>query len=179
MKASASVKIVDRKAYASSVREVFGDRAASVRVGVLAERGAMPHEAGAGSKISKVPTVVEIAAIHEFGLGVPERSFVRAYIDENEGRIRQMLLALMRGAIERALTQGRAGKIDDTARRGVLSKLGMKMVGEIQQRISRGIAPALAESTIARKGSSTPLIDTGQLRSSITFAIDIDGKGTS
>ena len=31
--------------------------------------------------------------------------------------------------------------------------------------------PPLAESTIRRKGSSNPLIDTGQLRSSITWQV--------
>ena len=49
--------------------------------------------------------------------------------------------------------------------------LGQKYVGQIQARISAGIPPPLAESTIARKGSSVPLIDTGQLRSAVTYEV--------
>ena len=35
-----------------------------------------------------------------------------------------------------------------------------------------GIAPPLKPATIARKGSSTPLINTGQLRSAITWRVE-------
>ena len=42
----------------------------------------------------------------------------------------------------------------------------------MQARIVAGIAPPLAASTLKRKGrKSTPLILTGQLRSSLTYAV--------
>jgi hypothetical protein len=53
----------------------------------------------------------------------------------------------------------------------VLEILGQRAVGQIQERIASGIAPANAPSTVAKKGSSTPLIDTGVLRSSITYQV--------
>jgi hypothetical protein len=48
-------------------------------------------------------------------------------------------------------------------------------VGVIKQRIANGIAPPNSPYTIARKGSSKPLIDTGQLRNSITYQVEIGG----
>ncbi len=38
-------------------------------------------------------------------------------------------------------------------------------------KIQRGIDPALKDATIAKKGSSTPLIETGQLINSIDFEV--------
>lgn len=52
-----------------------------------------------------------------------------------------------------------------------LERVGLWAQGSIQQRISDGIPPPNAESTIRRKGSSTPLIDTGQLRTSIKYRV--------
>lgn len=127
----------------------------AVDVGIFADLGsAQKNKAAAGL------TVLDVATFHEFGLGVPERSFLRGYVDENKARIRGMIKSLA--------TMVQQGKLDqDTA----LEKLGLTIVGEIQKRIAKGIPPPNAESTIARKGSSTPLIDTGQLRSSITHKV--------
>jgi hypothetical protein len=41
----------------------------------------------------------------------------------------------------------------------------------VQMRISQGIPPALAQATVDRKKSSVPLVDTGQLRSAITWQV--------
>jgi hypothetical protein len=64
------------------------------------------------------------------------------------------------------------GRLSEDAALGLL---GTKAVGEIQKRMARGIKPDNAPSTIAAKGSSTPLIDTGRLRQSVTYAV-VDTK---
>lgn len=111
---------------------------------------------------SKALTVLEIATIHEFGLGHnPERSFIRAWFDEKKDENE----LLMKKVAEQYL----AGKI--TREQG-LDLLGVRFVGSIQKRIRDRIEPPLASSTEKRKGSSVPLIDTGQLRSSITFKVN-------
>ena len=162
----------DRKAYKASVTEVFGTRRASVKVGVYGDKGAEPVEVREGEKPPPI-TVLDLAEFHEFGLGNnPQRSFIRAYWDANTDRLKTMLLKLMEGVIARAVRSG--APISDADRRGVLEKLGLKMRGEIQARISDGIEPPLQERTIIRKGSSTPLIDTGQLRSSIDYTVNLD-----
>lgn len=105
-------------------------------------------------------TVADVATIHEFGTGtIPQRSFIREWADEkiseNEALIKAVGEKVIKGL------DVRVG----------LDRLGLKFVGSIQGRISQGIPPPNAPSTVARKGSSTPLIDTGQLRSSIRHRV--------
>ena len=52
-----------------------------------------------------------------------------------------------------------------------LELIGLFVKGLIQGRMSAGIPPPLKASTIARKGSSKPLINTGQLRASIDYEV--------
>lgn len=122
---------------------------ASVDVGVLGEKAAAKEDKG-------TLTVGEVASFHEFGLGVPERSFIRGWVDENE-KVVQNLSGRAVAAVAKGMPVDQA-----------LTIIGSKIASLMQERISRGIEPANAPSTIARKGSSKPLVNTGQLRSSIT-----------
>lgn len=140
-----------------------------VTVGVHAPEGAKPADPEAESPI----TVSEIATIHEYGMGnSPERSFIRAWADqkaaENDMALRKIAQAIIQGKYD-----GRTG----------LERFGLLAVGQIQTRISNGIPPPNAESTIRQKGSSTPLIKTGHLRSAIRHLVrgkgqDGGGEGT-
>lgn len=129
-------------------------KGAELRVGILADKGAETAEG------SKDLTIADVATFNEFGLGVPERSFIRAWYDEqleaNKAKFRALQAQVLRGEI----TQATAFK-----------QLGAVFVGDIQKRIAGGIQPGNAESTIARKGSSTPLVDTGQLKSAVSFEV--------
>ena len=130
-----------------------------VRVGVLADAA---KEERPGEKPSGM-TLLEVAAAHEFGApaaGIPQRSFIRATIDLHRDEIAQLQIALARRVIAGELTADQA-----------LDQLGAKVASWCQVRIAEGIAPALHPDTIERKGSSTPLVDTGQLRSSITWKV--------
>lgn len=109
-------------------------------------------------------TVADVATWAEYGLGQPQRSWLRGWIDENEAEIDKRIGIELRKVIE--------GKQDP--RRAML-RIGVWMVGEIQTRIANGIQPPNAASTIARKGSSTPLIDEGLFRTSITSRVVNDG----
>ncbi len=124
----------------------------TLKVGIL-EKGGETYADGM--------TVGAIGTIHEFGLGVPERSFIRAWADENEGQIRSQ--------IKKQLARVLKGELSAEAAWG---QLGALFVGQIQKRIVDHIEPPLADSTIRAKGSSTPLIDTGVLKSSITFTVE-------
>lgn len=106
-------------------------------------------------------SVGEVASMNELGIGVPERSFLRAWFDENKAMIERDLQQVIKKTLRAQLT------IDEG-----LSLLGAKYVGSIQRRISSGIPPENAELTIELKGSSIPLIDTGQLRSAITWMLE-------
>ena len=157
------------------VRALSGGR--KVRVGILADK---PKDAVKGStskkariqrkvaaKSGSTKTLLEIAVIHEFGAGhVPARSFIRATMDERAADIQKLQIAVARQVLAGALTPEQG-----------LSQIGAKVAAWVQARIVAGIAPPLAESTRRRKrrlsgkGKDTPLILTGQLKSSVTFAV--------
>lgn len=145
------------KGYKKLLAKVMGPKP-SVKVGIFGAKGSEQHE---GSALS----VLEIATFHEFGLGVPERSFLRAWCDEN-GPAAEAFLAKQ---CEKAL----AGELTWEQ---VLERLGLYCVAGIQTKISNNIPPPLADETIKRKGSSVALIDTGQLRSSITYEVTKGGE---
>ena len=154
------VKVTDRdRGYAALMKRLKAEKL-SLTVGVHEAEGSEPH----GDEM----TVADLATIHEFGLGhVPERSFLRAWADEQAEEIKKDL-----GGIGKAVAEGKL-----TAEQG-LERFGSLAVGQIQQRIVAGIDPPLAEETVKRKGSSTPLVDTGQLKSSITYVVK-KGDGES
>ena len=126
-----------------------------VTVGIHEAEGSSTHEGGKAS-------VAEVGEFHEFGTkNIPRRSFIRDWADENSDKHRAMLRT-----IGQAIIQGKYSVEVGLAR------FGARAVGEIQRRMAAGISPPLKESTIKRKGSSVPLIDTGQLRSSIAFKVE-------
>jgi len=57
----------------------------------------------------------------------------------------------------------------------ILEQIGVVAVAAVQGYMTELNAPPNAPSTIAKKGSSNPLIDTGALRQSITYKIE-NGK---
>ena len=131
-----------------------------VKVGVLDDRPKRKAASKRGEKLS----LLEVAAVHEFGApaaGIPQRSFIRATIDAHAPEIVELQATLAAQVV--------AGKL--TAR-AALDMIGAKVAAMCQSRIAEGIAPALKPATVRRKGSSKPLVDTGQLRSSITWRVE-------
>lgn len=149
------LRIIDR-GYKALIGAFTGKRRTEVTIGIHAADGKAPHT---GSKFGE--TVLDIATAHEFGLGVPQRSFLRAWFDENRQQINE--------AIKRMALSVLKGK---RTRKQAIELLAQSFVGQIQKRIAAGIPPPNSPATIAAKGSSKPLIDTGQLRTSITYAVD-------
>lgn len=131
-----------------------------VTVGVHSADGSEVEE---GSDL----TVAEIAAIHEFGLGVPERSWLRDFVDENREQLSDMLAT--------TALQIAKGVNQDTA----MNRFGLAVVGLIRKRIVAGIEPELAEETklekmrvTGGKAKDTPLIRFGQFVSAIAHEIN-------
>jgi hypothetical protein len=147
------VKVTDRdRGFRQLTQKIGAAKPSALTIGV--------HDSEGGASTPSGKTVAEIAAFHEYGEGPPERSFIRAWVDASEEQIASDLKK-MGEAIAR-------GKLTPTM---ALERLGLLYVGQVQQRIAAGIAPPLAQSTIDRKGSSTPLVHTGQLRSSIRHKV--------
>ena len=135
-------------------------RGRAVDVGIMGSEADQVYDGG--------ETVADIASQHEFGLGVPERSFIRAYVDENRAEIERAIREMAKRVVSGELPSFDYG----------LNLIGVKVQKEIVVRIKAGIAPPLSQVTMDRKGSSVPLIDTGQLWSSITYALKQLGEGT-
>jgi len=148
--------------YRALLKRLMGasERQADLTVGIHEGEGNVT------AKGSDALTIVQLAAFHEFGLGDNERrSFIADWADEKEDEHRQQLVKM-----GQAIIKGTVPSVDVG-----LERLGNLYVGEIQRRIAQGIPPPLKQATINRKGSSIPLIDTGQLRSSIRYRVN--GKG--
>lgn len=147
---------IDDKKYHELLRDIkeLADEP-KVAVGILAKDDAREN--------SGTITNVELGTIHEFGApdaGIPERSFLRAGIDENKSELNTLTDKLLGQVLDGKESIPRA-----------LGLIGQKAVAVIKNRIAEGIEPPLKTKTINRKGSSKPLVDTGQLVNSITYEV--------
>jgi hypothetical protein len=146
-------RVLDKDNGYDALLERLRQGAARLTVGIHEAEGSVDHGDGV--------TVAEIGEFHEFGLGVPRRSFIADWADEgkaeHDDQLRKMAIAIVKGSVPSA----RVG----------LERLGNLYVGEVQRRIAGRIDPPLEQATIDRKGSSVPLIDKGILRSSVTFKV--------
>lgn len=91
---------------------------------------------------------------------IPERSYLRAWFDQNAATLQDIM--------ERLLGQVIDGKITGHA---ALETIGGYVVTHVQAYMIDLKDPPNAPSTIRRKESSNPLIDTGQLKDSVTWRV--------
>ena len=131
-----------------------------VRVGVLSSKGG-------NAMHDDEFTLIELAALHEFGSEdghIKERSFIRSAFDGRFPRgtteLKQVTAKLYEAVINGRMTETQA-----------LEMLGAWGVGTVQANIKAGVKPDIKEATKRRKGSDKPLIDTGRLRQSINWDV--------
>lgn len=137
-----------------------GDGRAAVRKMTDALRG--PDRVQVGFPAGTDTDVVAKAVFNEFGTatGIPERPFLRNAMTDNRDGYRGMMA---RGA--KKIVRGEMSK------HTVLAQLGLKAQGDVQKSITDLREPPNAPATIKRKGSSNPLIDTGEMRARVTFKV--------
>jgi len=123
----------------------------ALKVGLLAGLGEHP-----GSDDGT--TIPEIGAAHEFGAGVPERSFIRSTIAENISKYNKMRRDLIKAMVAGEISSSKAVAI-----------LGEAVKADVQRKIETLSDPPNSDETIEHKGSSNPLIDTGAMRQSIQW----------
>lgn len=165
----------DDKVWQRLRRKVGALARATVNVGVLASHGGNEiHDPESGL------TLIEIAAIHEFGspaAGIPERSFIRATAEQYRAELARLQARVARAILADRMTVPQA-----------LGFLGLWLVAKIKARMTAGIAPPLALATIlarrrrnksqrpeSEKERHKPLIDTGRLYNSINWAVVAGG----
>ena len=159
--ARSSLTVDDRK-WRELKRAIPGIARSSVDVGIQSDAGASQN----GTPLAA------IAAFNEFGTRggragggwggpIPARPFMGSTVDEKReawGRVADV-------AISKALT-------GDMAFRDGLAILGTFAQQDIQEKILTLDDPPNSPVTVALKGSSNPLIDTGAMRQSIRYVVN-------
>jgi hypothetical protein len=116
-----------------------------------------------GSTYPDGTSVAMVAAVNEFGQtrihpNQPPRPFFRRMIAENSPS--------WGPALAKMLSENGC----DAAK--ALDLLGAEIAGELQQSIADFTSPGLAPITIKRKGSTKPLIDTGQMLNAVKHEVE-------
>lgn len=137
-----------------------------VQIGVLREDMGKPYLGHRGA----LSTIGEVAFINEFGSvdgKIPERPFIRGYFDGYTDDIKAQLSLTVRRIL-----------LDKGDMFSEFDRLGRWATAGMQRNITDGGKPAFvpnAPMTIRLKGSSKPLVDTGQLWSTITHKVLLNG----
>lgn len=108
--------------------------------------------------------LVDIAMFNELGtVHIPSRPFLRDSVDANMDQINAFLQSMKKELL-------RGGSAED-----VLKKIGVFQKGLVQEQIISGDFAPNSEATIRKKGSDTPLVDTGRMRQSVNYVIQKKG----
>lgn len=100
--------------------------------------------------------IAQNARFQEFGTyNIPPRPFFRNALKQNQ---KKWITFYKRG-----LKQGD---------KNIVGKVGVMASSDIKMSITKTLTPPNAKSTIKKKGSSHPLIDTGLLRSAIDYKVN-------
>ena len=110
-------------------------------------------------------SVIDVGIWNEYGVpeeNIPERSWLRASFGQNKKEVNKFI-----DKQYKAIFNGRPAK----QAFGFMGVFAQSLVQKAFTNKGYGRWPANAPSTIKRKGSSQPLIDTGILRNSVTWVI--------
>lgn len=149
----ATVRIIDRGLSFNQLATNAQKLAAqAINVGVLRTAG---KEKGGTD-------LVAVAAYNEFGTAhIPARPFLRIASDKNQDKWQKLM-----GDVAARVTANQMGV------QQAQKLLGNQAVGDVQKVIgNRGLLAPNKPATIKKKGSSAPLIDSGNLRQSISFEV--------
>jgi len=135
-----------------------------VKVGIIKAKGKVVYE---GTDAS----VAYIGSIHEFGheeSNIPERSFIRSTIQDQQENLKKLLAIQAIRIIEDGISVTKA-----------LNTLGAFTAGKIKKKFTNNDWKELEDSTkkskvVNGKSGNTPLINTGQLRNSIHWEVVSD-----
>ena len=112
-----------------------------------------PAEFNEGVEGSDNFNLASLAAVLEFGNErIPSRPFLRQTLAENQNKYIDLFVNLT----------GKGISVEQ-----VYEQIALIAQGDVQLNIAKGDWVANAKSTIKRKGSSKPLIDTGKMRQSV------------
>jgi len=141
-----------RDAIQKALRELMTDK--FVMVGI--------HE-DAGQHDDSTLSMAQVGAVNEFGTQhIPARPWLNPGVASGNAEYYDIITKTM---------------ADGGTPEQALNKVGVVAVGKVQKYMTDLRTPPNAASTIKKKGSSNPLIDSGAMRQSVTYKID-SGKPT-
>lgn len=104
--------------------------------------------------------LVDVAAYNEYGTSdTPPRPFMKQSFENHEGELQKAC-----DRVNQTLNKGGTAEVG-------LKELGVFVKGLVQSEIVDGGFAPNAPSTIEKKGSAQPLIDTSTMRQSVNFVI--------
>lgn len=107
-------------------------------------------------------SVAYVATIHEFGTSrIDARPFMRPAVADHG---QEWMDNLAVGARQAMTTGGSA--------RDVMEAVALAAAGNVGEKIVAVTSPALSPVTVARKGFSKPLVDTGQMLQAVTGKVE-------
>lgn len=110
--------------------------------------------------------VATVAAWNEYGTSVsPARPFMRPTIKEQKDK----WIETIKKGVQRVV-------LNKETAFDTLDRVGRQAAADIQTKISSIYSPPNAPSTIKRKGSAKPLIDTGYMLASVSSAVNKAGS---
>ena len=129
-------------------------------LGKLEVRVGIQQEESSGNGVD----LLDRAIFNELGTAhIPSRPFLRNSVDTNVENINAFLQSMKKEILK-------GGSAEN-----VLKKIGVFQKGLVQEEITKGNFVPNSEATIKRKGSDTPLIDTGRMRQSVNYVIKEKG----
>ena len=140
-----------------AIRSLLDRHKNSVEIAI----GLPAGSSGAGARYPDGTDLLDVAHDNEFGTSkIPERPFLRAGVRSNVRRIKSVATEAVK-----AVNAGEIG-IEDAS-----ELVGQEAEAGVKEYITALSSPPNAPSTIRKKGSSNPLIDTGLLRQSINYEV--------
>jgi len=137
------------------------DKKPFVKIGI---QGKSAAEVKTGTDVS----LVLVATAHEYGIpsrGIPERSYIRKTVNENQSKYDQLAAQL-----KDKIMDASQGFTTEKA----LNLIGMTVQSDIQKTI-QGNNAGLNGPTPLKYRDGTPLFDTGQLNRSILYVREMNG----
>lgn len=134
-----------------------------IQVGVLSKPDSNNSVSGDAKKTNKKKniksnkTVAEVAAIHEFGLGITQRSFLFSTVAERKEKWTEQLKKLLKNVTSEA----------DYVEK--IKLLAIKMQSDVRRKFT-------ANDWAPVKRGGTPLVDSGQLRRAISWSVKKGSK---
>lgn len=150
--ANAGIDTKEVEKQLQGLAKALNTRITGAKAGYLSnDKGEIPYEE------PNPPTLEEVALWNEFGTErIPPRPFLQRAQKSATARCNKLVQARME---------------ENADLEQIAKEIGLVLQDEIKQQITRGQFVPNAPSTIRRKGSSRPLIDTGNLRQSVHWGI--------